>query len=428
MKILYIECAMGASGDMLLSALAGLLPDKNTFLQTINSLPIPGIRVDIGPCTRQGISGLHTKVSIGGIVEGEELHEHEHGHTHKHEHAHQHEHHDYANEHEQEHSHAHDQNSLDPILALIDSLPLSKKVVTDAQAVYRLIAEAESKAHGKPVAQVHFHELGMMDAVCDILGVCMLLEMLSPDRIIVSPIHLGSGTVHTAHGTLPVPAPATAELLKGFPVYSGDIVGELITPTGAALLRHFSTDTGSMPAMTVSQIGYGMGTKDFPRCNCLRVFWGTAAEAESLTDGVNDQIVELCCNIDDMTSEALGFAAEILRDNGALDVFFLPVMAKKNRAAYLLVCLCRPSDEHKMAVSLLKHTSTFGVRRSLQDRYILNREYRSTDTPFGPVTMKYGFGYGIEKQKPEYEDIAEIAKRTSLPISAVYDEILKALP
>jgi uncharacterized protein (TIGR00299 family) protein len=413
---------MGASGDMLISALAGLLPDRNAFLQKINSLGIPGVVVGITPCTRRGISGLHTEVSISGQTEGKETHEHyENFHLHGHENG--------LNGHS--HLHTHEHNSLDALLALIDSLPLPQKVIADAKAVYMLIAGAESKAHGKPVAQVHFHELGAMDAVCDIVGVCMLMEMLSPDRVIVSPIHTGYGTVDTAHGRLPVPAPAVAELLRGFPVYAGDIRGELITPTGAALLKYFADETGQMPAMIADQIGYGMGTKDFERCNCLRAFIGTADAASSLSgclDGPNDQVVELCCNIDDMTAEALGHTAGLLRGNGALEVFLLPAAAKKNRAACLLVCLCKPSDEGKMARLILKHSSTFGVRKSLQDRYILDRHIKTVDTPLGTVRVKYGTGYGIEKRKPEYEDIAAIAKRTGLSYDAVYSEIIKALP
>lgn len=432
MDLLYLECAMGASGDMLTAALTGLLPDKEAFLKTMNTLPLPGVSFDIVPCERRGISGLHASVTVNGVTEETDsaqdhprtqdhlsAQEHKHGHTHTHE------------PHEHTHAHIHDQQDMERICALIDSLPLSAKVRQDAKNVYQLIAEAEAKAHGKPVGQIHFHELGALDAVCDIVGVCVLMELLSPDSVRVSPIHVGAGTVDTAHGRLPVPAPATAELLKGFPVYAEDVRGELCTPTGAALIKYFSDDSGPMPRMSVTKIGYGMGTKNFERCNCLRAFLGNLeaglSSAFSESDVPSDQVAELSCNIDDMTSEALGYAMELLRSKGALEVFTLPVTTKKNRSGFLLVCLCRPEDEQKLARLILRHTSTFGLRKVLLDRYILNRTFQTADTPYGPVRVKYGSGYGIKKRKPEYADLAEIADKTGIPLTTIWETVVKSL-
>lgn len=468
MRTIYLECAMGASGDMLMSALAGLLPDTRDFLKQLNSLPLPGISVAFVNSQRGGMTGLHAEVRIHGVTEEQHAsgnidafesgnrHEHTHGHNHSHDHgngdhshSHNHKHSD-GNNHYHTHSHAHEsshththghehtheqasghKSGLQNIYKLIDSFAVSDKVKGDAKNVYRLIAEAEAHVHGTTVELVHFHEVGALDAVFDIVGVCMLFEMLSPDRICASPVHMGSGTVMTAHGVLPVPAPATAELLKDIPVYSEDIKGELITPTGAALLKYFTGSFGSMPSMAVSKIGYGMGTKEFRRGNYLRAFLGESDSVhEPEKQGLlpDDRIAELSCNIDDMTPEALAYAAEILRGNGALEVYTVPGQTKKNRPSFLLVCLCRPEDEPQLAQLIFKHTTTFGLRRAFIDRYTLSRRFETVNTAFGPVKVKYGEGFGIKKYKPEYDDIASIADKTGQPISKIYEEALKNLP
>lgn len=407
MKVLYLECAMGASGDMLISALSALLPDRNKFILDINrALSVTGATIDIKPCRSKGITGLHSDVRINGQSE----HNHEHKHEHKHDHIH--------------FPHHDNPRDLPGIAALIDGLDIPAKVKNDAKSIYDLIAQAESKVHGTAVDLIHFHELGALDAVCDIVCVCMLMELLSPDKIAVSPINVGSGSVMTEHGALPVPAPATAELLKGAPIYGSDISGELCTPTGAALLKYFADEFGAMPQMTVIKTGYGMGTKEFPRCNCLRGFIG---ESENDKLSTNDQIIELSCNIDDMTPEALGHAAELIRQRGALDVFLVCVQTKKNRPCFLLTCLCRPEDEHRVALLILRHTSTIGLRRALTDRYTLSRRIETADTDVGKVRIKHSQGYDIEKHKPEYEDLAKIADKTGLSVQKIYEIVLKSL-
>ena len=299
MKTLYIECNMGAAGDMLMSALYELLEDKEGFLSTMNSLGLPGVHLEAASAVTSGISGTHMKVTVHGEEEDEHLHHHEHnhdhhhdhGHCHDHEHEHHHDHdhchdhdhehhhdHDHCHDHEHEHHHDHDHEhhhhhhaTPGHIAHLIDHLPLPEEVKTHAKAVYDAIAQAEAKAHGCPVGEVHYHEVGALDAVADVAGVCYALYLLGPDKIVVSPIHVGSGTVRCAHGIMPVPAPATAALLASVPTYGGEIKGELCTPTGAALLAHFAQSFGSMPVLNVEKVGYGVGTRQFEQANCVRL-------------------------------------------------------------------------------------------------------------------------------------------------------------
>lgn len=268
MKTLYLECNMGAAGDMLTAALLELHPNPEDFLSRLNALQIPGVQVVAEPATKCGINGTHVSVTVNGEEEvSEDVHEHEHEHEHHHDHDHHHHHH---------HHHGHHHAGMHDIEHIISHLELPEEVRQDVLAVYGLIAEAESHAHGKPVEEIHFHEVGTMDAIADVTAVCMLIHELAPEQIIVSPVHVGSGQVRCAHGILPVPAPATAHILRGVPTYGGSIRGELCTPTGAALLKHFADRFGNMPVLTVEKIGYGMGKKDFEAANCVRTMWGEA--------------------------------------------------------------------------------------------------------------------------------------------------------
>lgn len=303
------------------------------------------------------------------------------------------------------------------IVEILEALPVSEKVKGDALAVYGLIAEAESAVHGEPVEAVHFHEVGALDAVTDILGVCLLMEELAPQRVLASPVHVGSGQVKCAHGILPVPAPATAYILKGVPSYGGQIRGELCTPTGAALLKHFVRDFGDRPMMATEAIGYGMGKKDFPVANCLRAFLGEGEEQEE------GRVVELVCNLDDMTGEEMGFSLEILMEHGALDAYIAPIQMKKSRPGHMLACLCKPEDEERLATLMLKHTTTFGVRSSDWRRRTLARSTETVDTPCGPVRVKTGKGYGVTKSKAEYEDLAKLAKESDASLAEIRKRI-----
>ena len=305
------------------------------------------------------------------------------------------------------------------ITHIMSHLPLSETVRNHALGVYQAIAQAESKAHGMPVEEIHFHEVGAMDAVADVVGVCMLMDQLKVDQVCASPVHVGSGHVHCAHGILPVPAPATADLLRGIPSYGGEIQGELCTPTGAALLRQFVTKFGPMPQMAVEKIGYGMGSKDFPMANCVREILGQTEDAPG------DQVVELQCNLDDMTAEEIGFAMEQLLEAGALDVFTAPIGMKKSRPATLLSVLCAPAQKEQMVQLLFRHTTTLGVRETDCRRYTLARRVETVTTEAGSFRKKISTGYGVTREKFEYEDLAQAARATGRGLQELRRELTK---
>ena len=322
-------------------------------------------------------------------------------------------------EHTHDHGHTHHHHaSMAGISHIIEHLNLPEEVKTDIVAVYRLIAEAETHVHGKTVEEIHFHEVGTADAIADIAGVCLLMHMIAPKKVIASPIHVGSGNVHCAHGILPVPAPATAFILQGLPIYSGVIKGELCTPTGAALLKHFVTEFKEMPIMRTAAIGYGMGKKDFERANCVRVLLGETEENGS-------EVAELSCNLDDMTPEALGFVQEILFAAGALEVYTIPIGMKKSRPGILLTCMCRCNDKEKMVSLLFKHTTTLGIRESISKRYTLTRTIKEHETPYGVIREKVSEGYGVCRGKLEYEDIAKIARENGMSLEEVKELVEK---
>ena len=420
MRTLYIECKMGAAGDMLMASLYELLEDKQGFLDTMNGLGLSGVRLEVQKSSSCGIAGTHMKVT----VHGEEEHEPAEGHDHEHNEDADHEH-DSTGEHSHEHGHDHDHehHHATPrhIADLINGLKLPEKVKGQARAVYRAIAEAEARAHGCPVGDVHFHEVGALDAVADVTGVCYALYLLQPERIVVSPIHVGSGTVRCAHGVMPVPAPATAVLLTGVPIYGGAIQGELCTPTGAALLAHFADSFGEMPLMAVKDTGIGIGTKTFEQANCVRAFLGEEKEE------TEDMILELVCNIDDMTPEALAFACTRLMELGALDVYTVAGTMKKGRPGHVLTVLCRPEKEEELARHILTQTTTNGLRVRRCGKYFLAPGMGKVRTRWGDVRVKTAKGYGITHMKPEYEDVAEVARRENLPYQRVEREVRKRL-
>lgn len=411
MKTLYIECNMGAAGDMLLASLAELTGDVKACEDKLNSLGIPDVTYEFEKSVKCGIEGTHAHVAVHGVEEDEHMHDHhheEHHHEHTHEehaHTHEHEHHDYDHHHEHEHEeHHHHHTHMSDIENIINGLNVSDKVKADALAVYGLIAEAESKAHGKPVTDIHFHEVGTMDAVADIVGVCVLLEQIGADKIVVSPLATGFGQVRCAHGILPVPAPATASIIEGIPTYSGDVEGELLTPTGAALLKHFADSFGTRPVMSIEKNGYGMGKKDFAKANMLRTFIGEA-------DNESDKVVEMKFNVDDMTGEEIGYATGVLMDNGALDVFTTSVYMKKNRPGILFTVLVKLEDKEKFAKLIFENTTTIGIRYNEMERFKLARREEKVMTRFGEVSFKVSEGFGVTKAKPEFEDIKGIADK-----------------
>ncbi len=401
MKTLYIDCGMGAAGDMLSAALLELIPEPEKFVEELNQIGIPGVVYKAEKSVKCGITGTHMTVTVNGEEEGCEHHHHhhEHGHEHMHDHEHEHGHHHHSGLHDIEH-------------IVRGHLNIPENVQDDIMDVFNLIAEAESHAHGMPVSEIHFHEVGTMDAVADIAAVCLLMDKLAVDEVVVSPIHVGSGQIKCAHGILPVPAPATAYILKDVPIYGGAIQGELCTPTGAALLKHFVTRFGNMPVMKTQAIGYGMGKKDFEAANCVRVMLGESGAC-------GDEILELSCNVDDMTGEAIGFAMERLFEAGAREAFTIPVGMKKSRPGVLINVICSESEKEKVVETIFKHTTTIGIRENRMNRYVLDRRIESVETEFGTVKCKVSSGYGVERRKFEYEDIARIAKEKGLSVEEV---------
>lgn len=453
MKVLYLECNMGAAGDMLMGALSELV-DQNAFVEKMNALNIPGVEVKAEESFKCGVKGTHMSVVIHGEEEvsddlshehhhhehhhdhdhDHDHHDHEHTHTHEHDHHHDHEemhahdhdhehhhHHDHDHDHHHDHGHGHHHHhtSLADVERIVGEFNVSDQVKKDVLAVYGLIAEAESHAHGRPVEEIHFHEVGSLDAITDVTGVCMLMEMIGADQVIASPVALGSGFVRCAHGVLPVPAPATAYILQGVPTYAGREKGELCTPTGAALLKYFADSFETMPVMITEKTGYGMGMKDFATANCVRAFVGE-------TQG-RSGIKELVCNLDDETPEAIGFAMEELFAAGALDVYITSVQMKKNRPGVVFTCMCRESDTEKMMELMFRHLTTLGIREYTCERHGLRRELVTLDTSLGKVALKRSEGYGTVREKLEYEDLARIAREQNKSIEEVREIILKEI-
>ena len=391
MKTLYLDCGMGAAGDMLTAALIELLPDPDAFIDRLNSLNIPKIKYVKEKSVKCGITGTHITVTVDGEEENEHIHEEGHHHHHHH-------------------------SGMHDIEHIVRSLDLPTMVKLDILAVYKIIAEAESHVHGVPVSEIHFHEVGTMDAVADITAVCLLMNEIEPDEVIVSPVHVGYGKVKCAHGILPVPAPATAHILKGIPVYGGKIEGELCTPTGAALLKYYADSFGEMPLMKVNSIGYGMGKKDFAAANTVRALLG---DTEDKTEG----ITELSCNVDDMTAEDISFAVNQLFDEGANEVFTVPIGMKKSRPGTLIRVICKETSKEKMVNTLFKYTTTLGIREVKTERYVLDRRIETVDTAYGKVRRKVSSGYGVKRVKYEYDDVSRIAQENGLGI----DEVRKNL-
>ena len=408
MKTLYLDCQMGAAGDMLTAALVQLLPDPDGFVKRLNTL-FDDVHFDLQPSEKCGITGRHMSVKVHGIEEHEHHHEHEHEHEHHHEHEHEHHH---------EHEHEHHHTSVADIEGIVARLDIPEKVKADINAVYGLIARAESTVHGKPVEQIHFHEVGTLDALADVTAVCLAVNELSPDAIYASPVHVGCGSVHCAHGILPVPAPATEHILRGVPVYGGKIQGELCTPTGAALLKHFVDKFSEMPVMSISAASYGMGTKDFEQANCLRALLGETQSREQTA-------VLLSCNVDDMTPEDLSYAAKMLFAAGAADVCTQPVFMKKGRQGTLISVLCFEENKDSILRVIFTHTSTIGVREETVKRHVLDRRIETVDTPFGTVRRKVSTGYGVTKIKYEHDDLEKIAAGKDLAIEEIRRQLYR---
>ena len=451
MKTLYIDCGMGAAGDMLTAALYELLTkeEQEEFIDKMNSLGLEGVSFTPEVSVKCGITGTHMSVLVNGDEEDEHLHDHDHDHAHTHTHedhdhdedhhaheeccehvhseehthgdAHAHSDDDHGHDHTHEHGHHHHHSSMADIEHIVrDHLQVSEKVKDDILKVYGSIAAAESKVHDKPLTDIHFHEVGTMDAIADVAAVCILMDQIAPDRVVVSPIHVGSGKVQCAHGILPVPAPATALILEGIPIYSTDIKGELCTPTGAALLKYFADDFAAMPAMVLDRTGYGMGRKDFEQANCVRTMLGSSREKSG------DEVINLSFNVDDMTGEQLGYLMDKLLSEGALEVFNIPIQMKKSRPGVMVNVLAKEEDTDKMVGLIFKHSTTIGIRQSVNSRYTLTRRCEEVSTPYGTVRKKISEGYGVSREKLEYEDLKAIADEKNMSLAKVQDIVNKS--
>ena len=384
MNILYADFGMGVAGDMFAGALLELAPDRAAALDRLNALGVPGVEFSAERVSKCGIAATRLSVKVHGGEEGC-------GHG---------------------HSHACGARSLEDVLAVVDALSADDCVKESVESVYRSIAAAESRAHGKPVGEIHFHEVGALDAIADIAAVSELMRLLHPDEVVASPVHVGCGTVKCEHGELPVPAPATAFLLDGIPSYSdGTVRGELCTPTGAALARRFVTRFAPQPAMRIAAVGHGAGSRDFPRANVLRVFYGAA---DGLAGAVA-RISKLEFDVDDMTGEEIAFAAERIFDSGAKDVSFSPVFMKKGRPGTRFTVLCRPENRDAALRAAFAETTTLGVRESECVRHELARREETVALPDGgSARRKVASRPQGEDSKFEADDIAALARREGI--------------
>ncbi len=412
MKTIYIECNTGIAGDMIGAALLEIYGDREGFIKMINSAGIDGVEFRAEDNIKCGIKGTKLRVLVNGEEENA-IHHHSH-HTNAGEHIHsKHEEHEHTHKHE-EHTHHH--TSYLSILDKINSYNIPEQVKKDAAAVYRIIGEAEARVHGRTLDNIHFHEVGTLDAVADVICSCWLISLIGAQRIICSPVCTGSGTVKCAHGILSVPAPAVCEIMKGVPMYSGSIRSELCTPTGAALVKYFTDEFGTMPIMSVEKVGNGMGTKEFEQANCVRVFFGETEEKQ------RESVSVIRCNIDDMTGEEMGYATEKLMED-ALDVFTIPVYMKKNRPGIMLVCVCENEKREDMIRMIFKHTSTRGVRYSEAERAKLESTFYERDTKYGAVRIKKSEGFGTLNEKPEFEDLRRLADKNGAALNEIRREI-----
>ena len=412
MRILYLDCGMGAAGDMLAGALVSLLSkeEQESFIKMINNIGVDGVKVSLSDDAKCGIVGKHFKVEIDGVEEhSHDVHEHEHHHEHEQEHGHHHEHH---------------HQGKGPFPKELEAVAEKLNCPNDIQKVYELLAEAEAKVHGKDVSEIHFHEVGMKDALIDIASVVYLMNKLKIDKVVVSPVNVGFGKVKCAHGILPVPAPATAELVKGIPTYAGRFEGELLTPTGAALLKYYADEFSYQPLMNVIKCGYGTGNKNFESANVVKAVLGEVTD-----ELISENIIELNCNVDDMSAEDMAYATKALIENGAKDAFVTPVIMKKGRSGMLLTVLCSAIDKERFVSLIFKHTSTIGIRVKETERIILNRHEETVHTKLGDVRVKYSEGYGVKREKPEFEDLRKLAEENNISVAEarkIFYDIYKA--
>lgn len=437
MNDLYLECNSGISGDMAVAALIDAGADKTALQKALDTVPVKGFRTDITRVSKNGIDCADFNVILDEDhenhdhdmnylfghetgVQCEEHHHHEHEHTHEHEHDHEYEHtHEHEHDHDHEHHHHHEHRNLSDILEIIDKTEMTDGARKLAHKIFTIIAEAESKAHNLPVDKVHFHEVGALDSIVDVIALSVCFDSLNISRVFVPFLNEGVGTVRCQHGILPIPVPAVANIAKNYnlPLRIMNAHGEFITPTGAAFVAAVVTDSKLPECWTVKAIGMGAGKRAYERPSIVRAFI-----IEDTSD-VSDTICKLETNIDDCTGEVLGFVIEELQKNGALDVHYVPCFMKKNRPAYILTVICKESDRESLEKIIFTHTTTIGIRRCIMKRTVLDRKSVLIKTPYGEVAAKEVRGNGVSRVSPEYESIAKIARETNKPFIEVYKEI-----
>src|SRR6476660_8645495 len=444
MRIAYLDCFSGISGDMFLGALidAGVPPE--VFLTTVRALDL-GATLEINRVNRSGTSATKVEVVVGGSKEQprgwtkdqpDNRHPSAQSHSQPHSHSHAHTNDSPAHEHHEqayapfEHFHTHSSGhgrTLGEIRHIIDQLKSSQSAKRVAISVFEKLGTAEAKIHNVPIEKIHFHEVGAVDAIVDIVCAAVGAEALGVDQFICSPLNVGGGTVVCAHGTFPVPAPATVEILKNAPVYSGEIQKELVTPTGAAIVSVLASRFSQFPAMKTEKIGYGAGTRNFKNApNVLRLIIGETTVAQQESPFPVEEITVLEANVDDMTPQVFGYVMEQALQNGALDAFGTPVQMKKSRPGMLLTVLCRTEDSQCLTKLILAETTTLGVRMRRESRAALTRRHVSVTTKWGDVRMKLANLNGsISNYAPEYEDCRQIAKEKKVPLKTVMQEAIK---
>jgi uncharacterized protein (TIGR00299 family) protein len=428
MNTLYLDIFSGISGDMFMGAMLDLGIEMEDLTRELEKLHLEGYHLHASRERRMQIEGARFQVHLGHHHDEADHHEHDHGHHHHHEDEHGHKH---------EHGHSHDDHdhpagrTYSDIRRMIQESGLSDFVKSKSIAVFERIAAAEGKIHGLPPEEVHFHEVGAVDSIVDIVGACVALEILGKPRVLASSVVEGHGFVECAHGRFPVPAPATLEILaaRGVPLAQCDEPNELVTPTGAALLAEFVEHFGPMENFVPQRVGFGVGGRDNKsRPNVLRAVLGQTSSVAA-HDWESDTISVLETNLDDVNPELLGHFVDLAMSAGALDVAYAPVQMKKNRPGVLLSVLCATADADKFCEMILRETSAFGVRRSVAERRKLRREFATVKTPYGEVTMKIGRLDGkVVQTAPEFESCKKLAAEKNVPLKAVYEAARKAAP
>jgi uncharacterized protein (TIGR00299 family) protein len=422
MRIAYLDCFSGISGDMFLGALLDAGVPAQVFEQTVAALDV-GARLEFSRVNRSGISSTKVDVLVHGEKElPREAFWEQHGHEHTHDHRHHHDHGHGSSDPSGGHAHG---RSLKAIKQIISHAAFSDRVKQSAIAIFEALGCAEAKIHNTAIDSIHFHEVGAVDAMVDIVCAAAGAEALAVDQWVCSPLNVGGGTVKCAHGTFPVPAPATVELLRGAPVYSSGINVELVTPTGAAIVKQLANRFASFPAMTIEMAGYGAGTRDFPdHPNVLRL---TIGQSQAANTHLTEEIISVLeANLDDLNPQVFGYVLDRLLEEGALDVFSVPVQMKKSRPGMLLTVLCKLEDAARLTQLIFAETTTLGVRRRDEHRHVLQRKWVDVTTRWGTVRLKIGSMNGtVTNYAPEYEDCRRIAEEHRVPLKAVMQEAIQ---